>query len=100
MEVRAARFAVAEGVVDDFDEGLDRAARAAGSLPGIDVTTRTAGAETVGTFQAGAAQELILFMFLTSLSASAMLIETRRLGVTSRMLASPTSVRSAAAYPR
>jgi ABC-2 type transport system permease protein len=94
VEIRAARFAVAEGVVDDFDEGLDRAARAAGSLPGIEVTTRTAGDETVGTFQAGAAQELILFMFLTSLSASAMLIETRRLGVTSRMLASPTSVRT------
>ena len=94
VEIRAARFAVAAGAVDDFDEGLDRAARAAASLPGIEVTTRTAGAAAIGTFQAGAAQELILFMFLTSLSASAMLIETRRLGVTSRMLASPTSVRT------
>ena len=39
----------------------------------------------------GAAQELILFMFLTSLSASAMLIETRRFGVSTRF---PTSVRT------
>jgi ABC-2 type transport system permease protein len=36
----------------------------------------------------------VLFVFLTSLSASAMLIETRRFGITRRMLASPTSVRS------
>ena len=48
----------------------------------------------VGTFATGAAQELILFMFLTSLSASAMLIETRRFGVSTRMLASPTSGRT------
>jgi len=38
----------------------------------------------------GAAQELVLFVFVTSLSASSMLIETRRLGVSRRMLASPT----------
>ena len=62
--------------------------------PGVEVR-RTAGGESdVGTFATGAAQELILFIFLTSLSASAMLIETRRLGITRRMLASPTPVRT------
>jgi ABC-2 type transport system permease protein len=90
VEIRAARFALAEGAVDDFDEGLARADAA--SMRAVEVTSRTAGNGVVGTFDTGAAQELILFMFLTSLSASSMLIETRRLGVSTRMLASPTSV--------
>ena len=90
--VRAARFAVSEGAADDFAEGLAAAEAWETRVPTVGVTARTAGGETIGTFQSGAAQELILFVFLTSLSASAMLIETRRLGVTRRMLASPTSV--------
>ena len=95
VEVRAARFAVDEGAAPTFDEGLGRAKAIAAVLPTVEVATRTAGGDTaVGTFATGAAQELILFIFLTSLSASAMLIETRRLGVTRRMLASPTSVRT------
>ena len=94
VRIRAARFAAAEGTAASFDEGLARADAAAEGLPGVAVTTRTAGAASAGTFDTGAAQELILFMFLTSLSASAMLIETRRFGVSTRMLASPTSVRT------
>jgi ABC-2 type transport system permease protein len=94
-EIRAARFAVSEGAATGFDEGLSRARAVSGALPGVTVAVRTAGGGSdVGTFGAGAAQELILFIFLTSLSASAMLIETRRLGVTQRMLASPTPVRT------
>jgi ABC-2 type transport system permease protein len=94
VEIRAARFALAEGVVSTFDEGLERAQLVGASMPGLEVSGRTAGGDTVGTFEAGAAQELILFIFLTSLSASAMLIETRRFGVSTRMLASPTPVRT------
>lgn len=94
VEIRAARFAVAEGVVTSFDEGIAQVRAVAGGLPRIEVVTRTAGVATVGTFETGAAQELILFMFLTSLSASSMLIETRRFGVSTRMLASPTPVRT------
>jgi ABC-2 type transport system permease protein len=45
-----------------------------------------------GRFDFGAAQELILFMFLTSLSASAGLIQTRRLGLSRRMISTPTSI--------
>ena len=94
VEIRAARFAVAEGIAADLDEAMTRTRPVAASFPRIEVTARTAGSTVVGTFATGAAQELILFMFLTSLSASAMLIETRRFGVSTRMLASPTSVRT------
>jgi linearmycin/streptolysin S transport system permease protein len=93
-EVRAARFAVSEGVTNSFGEGLQRARAVAPTVPRVTVGTRTAGGDTASTFDTGAAQELVLFIFLTSLSASAMLIETRRLGITQRMLASPTPVRT------
>ncbi len=94
VTVRAARFAVSEGAADLLDAGLSRAEDLATTFPTVEVDARTAGGERIGTFETGAAQELILFVFLTSLSASAMLIETRRFGVTRRMLASPTSVRT------
>lgn len=94
VRIRAARFAVAEGVAGSFDEGLARAEAVSAGLRTIVVETHTAGNAAAGTFETGAAQELILFMFLTSLSASAMLIETRRFGVSTRMLASPTPVRT------
>jgi ABC-2 type transport system permease protein len=45
-------------------------------------------------FTIGAANELLLFVFITSLTSAAALVETRRLGVARRMIASPTSVRS------
>ena len=93
--IRAARFAVSEGTAGSFDEALARARAVAAAMPRVEVATRTAGGDSaIGSFASGAAAELVLFMFLTSLSASAMLIETRRLGVTRRMLASPTEVRT------
>lgn len=93
--IRAARFALAEGTVATFDEGLERARSIATAIPRVSVEARTPGdGAGLGTFAIGAAQELVLFVFLTSLSASSMLIETRRLGITRRMLASPTSVSS------
>ena len=93
--IRAARLAVSEGSAGSFDEALARARAVAAAMPRVEVATRTAGGDSaIGSFASGAAAELVLFMFLTSLSASAMLIETRRLGVTRRMLASPTEVRT------
>ncbi|HEX6580923.1 MAG TPA: ABC transporter permease [Actinomycetota bacterium] len=93
--IRAARFALEEGSVATFEEGLERARRVASAIPRVSVDARTPGGTAgLGTFATGAAQELVLFMFLTSLSASSMLIETRRFGITRRMLASPTPVRS------
>lgn len=46
----------------------------------------------LGRFDLSASSQLLLFMFVTSLSGSAQLIQSRALGVTRRMLASPTSV--------
>lgn len=45
-------------------------------------------------FDLGASSQLVLFTFLTSLSTSGHLILTRKLGVSSRMLVSPTRVGS------
>jgi ABC-2 type transport system permease protein len=42
-------------------------------------------------FELGAATQLLLFVFLNSLSGAVWLIETRRLGVARRMLSTPTS---------
>ena len=46
----------------------------------------------LGRYSNGASTQLLLFIFLTSLTGSARLIETRRLGVARRMLSTPTSV--------
>jgi ABC-2 type transport system permease protein len=43
-----------------------------------------------GQFEMGSTSQLILFMFLTGLTGSAALIQSRRYGVTRRMLATPT----------
>jgi ABC-2 type transport system permease protein len=92
----AARVAVAEGAAVDLDAGIAQASEALDHAPRVAVDVRTPGdgGPEVGGFRLSAAQQLIAFVFLTSLSASAMLIETRRLGVSRRMLASPTSARS------
>jgi ABC-2 type transport system permease protein len=44
-----------------------------------------------GRFDSGASTQLLLFIFLTSLTASAFVIETRRLGIARRILSTPTS---------
>jgi ABC-2 type transport system permease protein len=94
VTLTAARFALARGAVTTFDEGMARAEIVARARPGVRVIERTPGGEAApGGLEAAAAQELILFIFVTSLSASAMLIETRRLGLSRRMLATPTPVR-------
>jgi ABC-2 type transport system permease protein len=90
VELVAARFLVDEGLAGSLDEARDAAARAATTAPNVEVDVRTAGSGVDVGFDQGAAQELVLFMFVTSLSASSMLIETRRLGISRRMLASPT----------
>ena len=78
-----------------FGAGL---AEAAGSRPpsrSVSVTQTTAGtalfSRTLGQFDEGAWTELLLFLFLIALTGAVALIETRRLGVSRRMLATPTS---------
>lgn len=92
--VRAARFA-AEETGASFEETIVVAGSAAGALAGVDVEMRSVGESvfptTLGQFDLGASSQLVLFMFLTGLTGSAAIIETRRLGVASRMLSTPTS---------
>jgi len=90
IELVAARFLVSEGLAGSLDEARAAARDAATRTPRVEVDAATAGSGTNVGFDQGAAQQLIAFMFLTSLSASSMLIETRRFGVSRRMLASPT----------
>jgi ABC-2 type transport system permease protein len=64
----------------------------------VPVITQTAGSAafpaSLGRFDIGASQQLLLFIFITSMTAATALIETRRLGVTRRMLATPTRLSS------
>ncbi len=72
-----------------------QAAAADAALGPITVTESTAGENLFGNvtqFNLGAATQLVLFTFLSSLTASAYLILTRQLGVAQRMAASSTSV--------
>jgi ABC-2 type transport system permease protein len=75
---------------------LARATAAAATVPAVGVRLTapdgTAYPETRGRYSNGASTQLLLFIFLTSLTGSARLIETRRLGVARRMLSTPTSV--------
>lgn len=91
----AARFAVAEHSAASFDAGLAEAARISPAVPPVSVTQTTAGtavfAKTLGQFDEGAWTELLLFLFLIALTGAVALIETRRLGMSRRMLATPTS---------
>ena len=95
--LRAAAFVQAEGA-GTFADGLDVAAAIGENIPDVTVTVSSVGEQIgyfqLGRFDASAQAELLLFMFLTSLTASAALIQTRRLGVARRMVATPTPVRT------
>lgn len=92
--IRAAQFAVDnQGAV--FDEAFLIASNNLGTVSGITVEAQTIGESALppdlGQFDLGASSQLVLFMFLTGLTGSAAIIETRRLGVASRMLSTPTT---------
>ena len=96
IELQAARFAADRGD-GDLDAAVARATQLAPSLPKVGVDTRTVGdqlfADDLGRFDVGASSELVLFMFVTGLASSAALIRTRRMGVSRRMLSTPTAPR-------
>ncbi len=50
--------------------------------------------DTMGQFDLGASSQLVLFVFLTALAGSAALILTRKLGISKRMLSTPTRISS------
>lgn len=79
----------------DYPSAVERVSGVSAS--GVEVETETIGEALFGAdtspFSVGASQQLVLFVFLTALTGSAALIQSRQLGVTSRMLSTPTSVR-------
>jgi ABC-2 type transport system permease protein len=92
--LRAAGF-TADQTGTQFEQALGNAEVVATDLPAVTVEASTLGEalfpDTLGRFDVGASSQLLLFVFLTSLVGSTALIETRRLGVSRRMLATPTS---------
>lgn len=91
--VKAARFAESTVGVP-FDEGLGRARTLQAAVPRVETAFEIAGGEDderpPGRFDLGAAQQLLLFVFVTSLTAADHIILSRLLGVSRRMLATPT----------
>jgi ABC-2 type transport system permease protein len=102
VDQQAARITVArllqERVGGDLEGMLALADGTAEAVPDVAVEATTTGEalfpEDLGRFDVGASGQLLLFIFVTSMTASTALIETRKLGVSRRMYASPTSVRS------
>lgn len=94
---RVARFLEAEGTAAG-DEARRRAAAAVEASPPVEVRVLTEEGEAYpdsgGRFDEGASSQLLLFIFLTSLNGAVWLIESRRLGVTRRILSTPTAVRT------
>ena len=90
----AARLAAGDQP-DRFREALDAASAGYEAVPGVEVTVRQVGEPGpfagFGQFSFGAQTQLVLFMFLTSMTAAANLVLTKNLGVSRRMFSTPTS---------
>ena len=97
LPATAARFVADQGL-GDFPQALATAEGVRSAAPRIEVRTTTVGEAlfptSLGQFDLGASSQLILFMFITALSGGAVLIQTRQLGLSRRMLSTPTSVRT------
>jgi ABC-2 type transport system permease protein len=92
-QVKAARFAAGTAGVP-FDTALARARALAATQPRVQVEATTVGGREDALpagFNYTAPANLVLFVFITSLAGAASLIEARRLGVTRRLLATPTT---------
>ena len=93
--LRAAAFADSQGVLG-FSDALELAGLIAETSPQVLVAQEAVGEpfifQRLGAFDMGAYSQLLLFIFLTSMTGSSALIQSRRLGVSRRMLATPTSV--------
>jgi ABC-type multidrug transport system, permease component len=91
--IEAARFsAAANGVT--FDTALAAARERQPTVAGVGVLMESVGEITSNPsgFAVGAESQVILFMFLTSMTGAAVLISTRQLGISSREFSTPTSV--------
>ena len=90
-KIRAARFAV-DATGTDAATALATADAVQSGMPAVDVVVEgdAAGDAPTGA-DTNAAQQLLLFMFLTALTSSTALIQSRRLGVSERMFSTPTT---------
>ena len=90
----AARISVAEGLGTP-EEAAAAAETGYETVPGVEVAVTQVGEPGMfagfSQFTFGASTQLILFMFLTSMTAAARLVYTRQLGLSRRMTATPTS---------
>ncbi|HEU4894432.1 MAG TPA: ABC transporter permease [Acidimicrobiia bacterium] len=97
LPVGAAQFAMAETGAG-FDESLATADEVSDSVEPIGVDVSATGEAifpaTLGQFDLGASSQLVLFVFLTALAGSSALILTRQLGISKRMLSTPTPMRT------
>ena len=95
--VKAARFAMAERGIG-FDEALAEARRHAGQLGAVSVRSETTAEAVIepgmNGYLMGAQSQLVMFIFMISMTAAAQLIATRQLGISRRMYASPTPART------
>lgn len=95
LAANAAGF-VAGQELATYDQALETARSIGSELTPPEVSVTTVGESlfpaTLGRFDLGASSQLVLFMFVTALSGAAVLIQTRALGLSRRMLATPTSV--------
>jgi ABC-2 type transport system permease protein len=91
--IRAARFAAGE-LGSDPGPMIERARQLQSSLDPVSVDVSTVGESDfppeLSGFALGAQSQLVLFVFLTSLTGATQLILSRTLGVSRRMLATPT----------
>lgn len=95
--LRTARFAEMQGA-GSFNEALTVATEVQTAIPPVEVVASTAGEPFalagLGQFDIYAQTMLVLFIFLTTLQGAAALVQSRRLGVTRRMISTPTTART------
>lgn len=92
--LQAAQFAT-ERVGGEFDSNLEEAGRTERVFRAVEVDGRSLGVAgrrfIMSGFEYTAPSNLTMFVFIMSLAASAQIIEARRLGVTRRILSTPTT---------
>src|SRR5690606_15627291 len=92
--VRAASY-LAERSATSLEDALARVDEAAADGSAVGVMRERVGegmfGDTVQTFDVGAGSQLVVFVFLTGLTSPAALFQSRKFGVSRRMLATPTS---------
>lgn len=95
--LRAARFAEDRGLAT-FQTALETAEGMQSTLPPVQVEVSMAGEPwklaELGRFDLWSQNMLVLFMFLTTLQGASAIVASRRLGVTQRMLSTPTTART------